>query len=188
LCLTCPAAWTGPSQKCPDCKAKERARWRAKAKRPEDRQARQAAWAGMDWSQPNTVIARAMGVSVNAVTYQRIKAGRSYGRRGRPKKSVDASARPIRPCQAGRAVLGLEPTDNRSTTMKRAILITLLAQAFGWGLVACKSAAENERLARLGDIAITYAERRGVISPADAADLRAAGIVAVGQPAVTATK
>lgn len=73
--------------------------------------------------------------------------------------------------------------------MKRAILITLACQAFGFGLVACKSAAENERLARLGDIAITYAERRGAISPADAADLRAAGLVAVGQgQAETASK
>lgn len=73
--------------------------------------------------------------------------------------------------------------------MKRAILITLLCQAFGFGLVACKTAAENERLARLGNLAITYAERRGAISPADAADLRAAGLVAVGQPqAVTASK
>lgn len=72
--------------------------------------------------------------------------------------------------------------------MKRAILITLLVQSFGWGLVACQSQAENERLARLGSLAITYAERRGVISPTDAADLRAAGIVVVGQPAVTATK
>lgn len=73
--------------------------------------------------------------------------------------------------------------------MKRAILITILVQAFGWGLVACKSAAENERLARLGDIAITYAERRGVISPTDAADIREAGIIVIGaKPAVTATK
>jgi len=73
--------------------------------------------------------------------------------------------------------------------MKRAILITILAQAFGWGLVACKSAAENERLARLGSLAIAYAERRGVISPADAADMRSAGIIVIGtKPAVTATK
>lgn len=72
--------------------------------------------------------------------------------------------------------------------MKRAILITLAIQSFGWGLVACQSQAETDRLARLGSLAIAYAERRGVISPADAADLRAAGIVAVGQPAVTATK
>lgn len=73
--------------------------------------------------------------------------------------------------------------------MKRAILITLLAQAFGWALVACQTQAENERLARLGDIAITYAERRGVISPTDAADIREAGIIVIGEkPAVTATK
>ena len=69
----------------------------------------------------------------------------------------------------------------------RPILIALLCQAFGFGLVACKSAAENERLARLGNIAITYAERRGVISPTDAADLRGAGLVIVG-PIETATK
>lgn len=72
--------------------------------------------------------------------------------------------------------------------MKRAILITILVQAFGLGLVACQTQAENDRLARLGDIAITYAERRGAISPTDAADLRAAGLVVVSQPAVTATK
>jgi hypothetical protein len=71
----------------------------------------------------------------------------------------------------------------------RPVLLALACQAFGFGLVACKTAAENERLARLGNIAITYAERRGAITPADAADLRAAGLVAVGQPeAVTATK
>lgn len=73
--------------------------------------------------------------------------------------------------------------------MKRAILITLACQAFGWALVSCQTAAERDRLARLGDIAITYAERRGVISPDDAADLRAAGLVVVSQPpAQTATK
>lgn len=73
--------------------------------------------------------------------------------------------------------------------MKRAILITLAIQSFGFGLVACKNAAENARLARLGGIAIAYAERRGAISPADAADLRAAGLVVVSQPpAQTATK
>ncbi len=73
--------------------------------------------------------------------------------------------------------------------MKRAILITLACQAFGFGLVACKTAAERDRLARLGDIAINYAERRGAITPADAADLREAGIIVIGtKPAVTATK
>jgi hypothetical protein len=73
-----------------------------------------------------------------------------------------------------------------NTTMKRAILITLAVQSFGWLLVSCQTPAENERLARLGDIAITYAERRGVISPAD---IREAGIIVIGtKPAVTATK
>lgn len=73
-----------------------------------------------------------------------------------------------------------------NTTMKfsryiRPILLALACQAFGFGLVACKT---------LGNVAITYAERRGAISPADAADLRAAGLVAVGQgqPAVTTSK
>lgn len=69
------------------------------------------------------------------------------------------------------------------------ILLTLLCQAFGFGLVACKTAAENERLARLGILAIAYAERRGIISPTDAADIREAGIIVIGtKPAVTATK
>ena len=73
--------------------------------------------------------------------------------------------------------------------MKRAILITLACQAFGWALVSCQTAAERDRLARLGDIAITYAERRGVISPTDAADIREAGIIVIGtKPAVTTTK
>ena len=69
------------------------------------------------------------------------------------------------------------------------ILLTLAQAAFGFGLVACKTTAENERLARLGNLAITYAERRGVISPTDAADIREAGIIVIGtKPAVTATK
>jgi hypothetical protein len=70
----------------------------------------------------------------------------------------------------------------------RPILLALLCQAFGFGLVACKTAAENERLARLGNLAITYAERRGAISPADAADLRSAGVVVLKPIEVTASK
>jgi hypothetical protein len=70
----------------------------------------------------------------------------------------------------------------------RPILIALLCQGFLAGLVACKTTAENERLARLGNIAITYAERRGVLSPADAAGLREAGIVVLKPLEVTATK
>ena len=70
----------------------------------------------------------------------------------------------------------------------RPILIALLCQGFLAGLVACKSSADNERLARLGNIAITYAERRGVISPTDAADIREAGIVVLKPVEVTATK
>lgn len=72
--------------------------------------------------------------------------------------------------------------------MKRAILITIACQAFGWALVSCQTAAQDERLSRLGDIAITYAERRGVISPTDAADIREAGIVVLKPLEVTATK
>lgn len=73
--------------------------------------------------------------------------------------------------------------------MKRAILIILAGFSFDWALVSCQTQAQNERLARLGDIAITYAERRGVISPTDAADIREAGIIVIGtKPAETATK
>jgi hypothetical protein len=70
----------------------------------------------------------------------------------------------------------------------RPILLTLLCQAFGFGLVACKTTAENERLARLGNLAITYAERRGAISPTDAADIREAGVVVLKPLEVTASK
>jgi hypothetical protein len=70
----------------------------------------------------------------------------------------------------------------------RPILLTLLCQGFLAGLVACKTADENERLARLGNLAITYAERRGVLSPTDAADIREAGIVVLKPIEVTASK
>ena len=57
-----------------------------------------------------------------------------------------------------------------------------------FGLTACATPAENERLARLGSIAVAYAERRGILSPTDAADLRAAGVVALKPIVVTASK
>lgn len=70
----------------------------------------------------------------------------------------------------------------------RPILLTLLCQGFLAGLVACKTTAENERLARLGNIAITYVERRGVLGPTDAADIREAGVVILQPVEVTASK
>lgn len=52
-------------------------------------------------------------------------------------------------------------------------IITLLAVSLL--LASCATQAKNDRLARIGDIAISYAERRGAISPQDAADIREAG-------------
>ena len=42
-------------------------------------------------------------------------------------------------------------------------------------LSSCQNSADNERLARIGDIALTVAERSGKITPADAALAREAG-------------
>lgn len=53
-------------------------------------------------------------------------------------------------------------------------------------LTSCASNADTERLQRVGDIALLYAERTGKISPEDAALAREAGqlIVSKEQPAV----
>jgi hypothetical protein len=53
-------------------------------------------------------------------------------------------------------------------------------------LASCASNADTERLQRIGDIALTYAERTGKISPEDAAIAREAGalIVSKDTPAV----
>lgn len=42
-------------------------------------------------------------------------------------------------------------------------------------LPSCQNSSDNERLARIGDIALTVAERSGKITPADAALAREAG-------------
>jgi len=53
-------------------------------------------------------------------------------------------------------------------------------------LASCASPQDTERLQRIGDIALTYAERTGKISPEDAAIAREAGalIVSKDTPAV----
>ena len=53
-------------------------------------------------------------------------------------------------------------------------------------LASCANTQDTERLQRVGDIALLYAERTGKISPEDAALARKAGqlIVSKEQPAV----
>jgi hypothetical protein len=53
-------------------------------------------------------------------------------------------------------------------------------------LASCATPADTERLQRIGDIALAYAERTGKISPQDAAAAREAGALLVSkeQPAV----
>lgn len=56
-------------------------------------------------------------------------------------------------------------------------------------LVSCATPADTERLQRIGDVALTYAERSGQISPQDAAIAREAGALLVSKdaPAPTTT-
>lgn len=69
--------------------------------------------------------------------------------------------------------------------MKTTIL-TLLAACC---ITPCSTPADTERLQRVGDIALSYAERTGKISPEDAALAREAGqlLISKGQPAAVAT-
>lgn len=64
----------------------------------------------------------------------------------------------------------------------KTILILLAACC----ITSCATQADTERLQRVGDIALLYAERTGKISPEDAALAREAGqlIVSKEQPAV----
>lgn len=59
-------------------------------------------------------------------------------------------------------------------------------------LVSCATPADTERLQRIGDIALTYAERSGQISPQDAAIAREAGTLLLSKdapaPTTTSTK
>ena len=48
-------------------------------------------------------------------------------------------------------------------------------------LASCASQQDTERLQRIGDIALTYAERTGKISPEDAAIAREAGALIVSK-------
>lgn len=65
--------------------------------------------------------------------------------------------------------------------------------AFGLAITSCQSGKpiDEARLARIGDVALTVAERTGKISPEDAALAREAGkllLTPAPAPAETATK
>lgn len=47
------------------------------------------------------------------------------------------------------------------------------------GLSSCSTPAQNAKLAAIGNLALSYAEARGAISPADAALVREAGVIAL---------
>jgi hypothetical protein len=63
--------------------------------------------------------------------------------------------------------------------------LTLLFSAVFYSAVllvaSCASPQDTERLQRIGDIALTYAERTGKISPEDAAIAREAGALIVSK-------
>lgn len=63
-------------------------------------------------------------------------------------------------------------------------LHTLLALAFALCLPACQStdSLDKERLARIGNTALTVAEAAGKISPEEAALARQAGMILLDQP------
>ena len=69
--------------------------------------------------------------------------------------------------------------------MKRAFLINLAIHApffaIALCLPSCQSQAEADKLARIGDIALTVAERSGKITPAEAAMAREAGKLVLSQ-------
>lgn len=70
--------------------------------------------------------------------------------------------------------------------MKLTLLFSLVFYAAVFCIASCTSSPDTERLQRVGDIALLYAERTGKISPEDAALAREAGqlIVSKEQPAV----
>jgi hypothetical protein len=61
----------------------------------------------------------------------------------------------------------------------RASAVTAILSSFL--LASCASPQDTERLQRIGDIALTYAERTGRISPEDAALAREAGALIVSK-------
>lgn len=72
--------------------------------------------------------------------------------------------------------------------MKLALLLPILT------LASCATPAENQRLSAIIDLALSVAERRGAITPEDAADVREAGTIVLDTKkdestiTVTATK
>jgi len=50
-------------------------------------------------------------------------------------------------------------------------------------LVSCSTSADTERLARIGDLALSYAERSGQITPQEAALAREAGKLVLSKDA-----
>lgn len=68
-----------------------------------------------------------------------------------------------------------------SNTMKPLFLIPAFA------LASCSTPAQNAKLAAIGNLALSYAESKGAITPADAALVREAGVVALTPAPVEAT-
>ncbi len=64
--------------------------------------------------------------------------------------------------------------------MKHIVLASLLL------LASCKTPEQNARLASIVDLALNVAVRKGAISPADAADVRAAETVVLNPAPTTA--
>lgn len=61
------------------------------------------------------------------------------------------------------------------------ILTSLLAASLL--LVSCSTSADTERLARIGDLALSYAERSGQITPQEAALARETGKLVLSKDA-----
>lgn len=57
--------------------------------------------------------------------------------------------------------------------MKSLLILPILA------LCSCSTPAQNAKLAAIGNLALAYAEAKGAISPADAALVREAGVIAL---------
>lgn len=57
--------------------------------------------------------------------------------------------------------------------MKSLLFLPILA------LCSCSTPAQNAKLAAIGNLALSYAEAKGAITPADAALVREAGVIAL---------
>jgi hypothetical protein len=71
----------------------------------------------------------------------------------------------------------------------KSIILSILALS----LVSCATPEQNQRLSAIVDLALSVAERRGAITPEDAADVREAGTIVLDTKSestitVTATK